>query len=129
MAKTTIGAITQQPLLLDEEPVPDHPKARTTRVHPRRRQHRMLRTASARLALDGFDDGNDLLSMTGGEFSLLDAILVILEKTGPADVTVCTYSTGLYDAEVLAHFVQTDRIRSMRWILDGNFRTLSSSRG
>lgn len=129
MSKTTTGAITQQALLLDEEPAPAQPKARTTRVRPRRRRHRMLRTASARLALEGFDEGHDLLAMTGGEFSLLDAILVILEKTGPANVTVCTYSTGLYDAEVLAHFLQTDRIRSMRWILDGNFRTLASSRG
>lgn len=127
---TITGPLTGQPLNLTSEPAPARTKVTTTiRPIPKRRRHRFLRTESARRALKDFQAGYELDCLTGGEFSLLDAILVLLEKTGPADVTVCTYSTGLYDAEVMAHFLATDRIRSMRWILDGNFRTLSGSRG
>lgn len=130
LTTTATGAITGQPLNLSSEPAPAVSRAVTVaRPVPRRRRHRFLRTASARRALRDFRDGWELDCLTGGEFSLLDATLVLLEQTGPADVTICTYSTGLYDAEVMAHFLGTDLIRSIRWILDANFRTLAGSRG
>ncbi len=124
------GRLTGQPLNLESEEAPLVPGSVTVaRPTPRRRRHRFLRTASARQAMEGFGPGVELDCLTGGEFSLLDAVLVLLEGTGPADVTISTYSVGLYDAEVMAHFLTTDAIRSCRFILDVNFRTLSGSRG
>ncbi|QOP64950.1 NucT-like nuclease [Arthrobacter phage Brynnie] len=99
------------------------------RKRPGVRRHRMLRTNSARVALAPFKPGHDYEVMTNGAFSLLDAVLVLLEKSGPADVSICTYSAGLYDAEVMNRFVETGNVRSIRLVLDGSIKTLGGTRG
>ncbi|WAB09163.1 NucT-like nuclease [Arthrobacter phage Eesa] len=99
------------------------------RKRPGVRRHRMLRTNSARVALEPFKPGHDYEVMTNGAFSLLDAVLVLLERTGPADVAICTYSAGLYDAEVMNRFVETGNVRSIRLVLDGSIKTLGGTRG
>lgn len=99
------------------------------RKRPGVRRHRMLRTNSARVALEPFKPGHDYEVMTNGAFSLLDAVLVLLEKSGPADVAICTYSAGLYDAEVMNRFVETGNVRSIRLVLDGSIKTLGGTRG
>jgi hypothetical protein len=88
----------------------------------------MLRTTSARQALEPFVPGTDYEVMTNGEFSLLDAVLVLLERSGPADVTICTYSAGLYDAEVMNRFIDTGNVLSLRLVLDVAFKVLGGSR-
>ncbi|UXE05406.1 NucT-like nuclease [Arthrobacter phage Renna12] len=93
------------------------------------RRHRVLRTNSARLALEGFGDGMDYEVSTNGEFSLLDAILVLLERTGPADVAISTWSAGLYDVEVANRFMNTGLIKSIRFILDVSFKNNGGSKG
>lgn len=112
---------------LREEPAPKTSGARGI-VRRTKRRHRMLRTTSARRALEPFAPGFDYEVMTNGEFSLLDCVLVLLERTGPADVSICTYSAGLYDAEVMNRFLDTGNIRSLRLVLDVSFRTLGGSR-
>lgn len=113
------------PLTVDTPPPSSAVDVRLSRT-PRRR-HRVLRTNSARRALEPFldaiDDGDpfDYEVMTSGEFSLLDAILVLLDKAGPSDVAIVTYTAGLYDMEVLNRFVSTRLIRSLRLVLNGNF--------
>lgn len=99
------------------------------RKRPGVRRHRMLRPNSARIALDPFKPGHDYEVMTNGAFSLLDCVLVLLEKSGPADVAICTYSAGLYDAEVMNRFVETGNVRSIRLVLDGSIKTLGGTRG
>lgn len=116
----------QMPLLADVPPKASGAVGRLT-PSPRRR-HRMLRTNSARLALEPFTDAVrsgdpfDYEVMTNGEFSLLDAILVLLDVAGPSDVAVATWSAGLYDMEVLNRFISTDLIRSFRLVLDVSFK-------
>lgn len=105
------------------------PSTAIGRVSPRRfRRHRVLRTQSARIALAPFVAGTDYEVLTNGEFSLLDAILVLLDRSGPADVTISTYSAGLYDAEVINRFIETKHIRSLRLVLDVAFKSLAGSR-
>lgn len=99
------------------------------RKRPDVRRHRVLRTSSARQALDGFGPGMDYEVNTNGEFSLLDAILVLLERTGPADVAVSTWSAGLYDLEVANRFLSTGLIKSFRLVLDVSFRNNAGSKG
>lgn len=114
------------PLLVDVPPAASGAVGRLT-PSPRRR-HRMLRTNSARLALEPFTDAIatgepfDYEVMTNGEFSLLDAVLVLLDQAGPSDVAIATWSAGLYDMEVLNRFVSTKLIRSFRLVLDVSFR-------
>lgn len=101
-----------------------------TKVDPARRRNRVLRTNNARLALGPFLD--DVTRepdaawyefwRTTGDFSLLDLILVLLDTAGPSEVTVETWSAGLYDMEVLNRFIATDLITSFRLVLDVSFR-------
>ena len=93
------------------------------------RRNRVLRTRSARIALEPFIEGTDYEVLTNGEFSLLDAILVLLERSGPAHVSISTYSAGIYDAEVVNRFIETGNILSIRFILDVAFKTLGGSKG
>ncbi|MEE6280169.1 hypothetical protein [Georgenia sp. MJ170] len=98
------------------------------RKRPRRR-NRVLRTPSARRALRYFKPGHDLEVHTGGEFSLLDLTLALLDWTGPAsDVVIDTWSVGLYDAEVLAHALEAGRLRSVRFVIDVTVKNNIGSR-
>lgn len=110
---------------LNEEPAPDVSGVRGVARARTKRRHRMLRTASARQALEPFQPGFDYEVMTNGEFSLLDAVLVLLERSGPADVAICTWSAGLYDAEVMNRFIDSGNIRTFRLILDVGFNKLA----
>lgn len=101
-----------------------------TKVDPARRRNRMLRTNSARTALGPFledvtrepDASWFEFWRTTGDFSLLDLILVLLDTAGPSEVTVETWSAGLYDMEVLNRFIASDQITSFRLVLDVSFR-------
>lgn len=114
------------PIRVDPGPAESGAVGRLTRSPVRR--HRMLRTNSARLAFSDFVEASqggdpwDLEVMTNGEFSLLDAILVLLDAAGPSDVAIATWSAGLYDMEVLNRFLATDLIRSFRLVLDVSFK-------
>lgn len=65
----------------------------------RKARARLSKVASARDTIDGFGHGMDVVGLTFGQFSLLDLIEAALELTGPADVTISTWSAGFYDVE------------------------------
>lgn len=113
-----------------EEAAPPEREGFTPLVRKRpARRHRVLRTPSARRALRYFKPGHDLEVHTGGEFSLLDLTLALLEWTGPAsDVAVDTWSVGMYDAEVLAHALESGRLRSLRFVVDVTVKNNIGSR-
>lgn len=120
---------TGEDVPLEVEPLPAKSGVRVlARKRPVRR-HRFLRTNSARQALEGFGEGMEYEVATNGEFSLLDAILVLLERTGPADVAISTWSAGLYDVEVANRFMNTGLIKSIRFILDVSFKTTGGAKG
>lgn len=119
------------PYLVDEpgdRPSPSDGHLR--KVGKRRRHHRVVRTNSARRAFQPFIDqvleepGEDwyYFMRSTGEFSLLDAILVLADIAGPSAVTVETWSAALYDMEVLNRFIASDMITSFRLVLDTSFR-------
>ena len=60
-----------------------------TRKTPARRP-RVSKITNARDALSDFDRGMETYCLTFGQFSLMDAIEAVLEKTGPADVAIST---------------------------------------
>lgn len=120
----------EQLQLIDAEIDPDAtPAVALARPRPKRR-HRLLRTKSAARALEGFTPGQDYEVMTNGEFSVLDALLVLLQRMdGPADLVVCTWSVGLYEVEVVNKLLADGRLRSARFIFDVSFKNNIGSRG
>jgi len=59
--------------------------------------------------------------LTFGQFSLMDAVEAILEKTGPADVTLSTWTAGGADLSRSAEHLHNGHIRSMRFVCDCSF--------
>jgi hypothetical protein len=64
-----------------------------------RRVFRESGTASAGDIIGPIAPGNDICGVTNGQFSLVDIIEHLLSQTGPADVSIATWTMGIYDAD------------------------------
>lgn len=80
-----------------------------------------VETATA--ALGALCPGCRLFGMTKGQFSLVDLMIAILSQTGPADVTLSTWTTGIRDAESADALMDTGIIRSLTLLTDRSFPT------
>lgn len=95
----------------DTLPTPDVRPKRTTRA-------RFSKAGVAAQSIEGFGHGMDILGLTYGQFSLIDLIQATLDITGPADVTIATWSSGFYDIEAARNFHDDGRIRTIRFVMD-----------
>lgn len=91
-----------------------------TRKVPTRRP-RVSKVTNARDALSDFGRGMETYCLTFGQFSLLDAVEAILERTGPADVAVSTWTAGGADLSRSAESLRNGNIRSLRFVVDCSF--------
>ena len=91
----------------------------TVHVRPKRRTRaRFSKVASARDTIAGFGHDMDVAGLTFGQFSLIDLIQAALEITGPADVTISTWSAGFYDIDAAERFRANGLMRSIRFVMD-----------
>jgi ribosomal protein L17 len=74
-------------------------------------------------AIKGFCKNGKVCGLTNGAFSLLSLIKAVLDITGTADVTISTWSAGLYDAGELNSLMTSGHVRDVRLILDRSFKT------
>jgi hypothetical protein len=86
-------------------------------------QLRIIGGNNAAKAIEGFQKGGRVVGLTNGEFSLLSLITELLKKTGPADVTISTWSAGMYDATSLNELLSCGKIKNVKLILDRSFKT------
>ena len=91
-----------------------------TRDTPTRRP-RLSKVTNARDALADFDRGKETYCLTFGQFSLMDAIEALLERTGPADVAIATWTAGSADLSRSAESLHNGNIRSLRFVVDSSF--------
>lgn len=66
-------------------------------------------------------DGMELFGLTKGQFSLTDMIVAILEKTGPADLSISTWTAANGDVSRMLELLRSGQIRSCRWLVDLTF--------
>ncbi|QDQ97970.1 hypothetical protein [Tomitella fengzijianii] len=85
-----------------------------------RRDVRLFKVGSARAILADFTHGKEACVYTFGQFSLVDALAAILEKTGPADIDICVWTVGAADLQRVMHIADPTRVR---WVLDQGFQT------
>lgn len=78
-------------------------------------------TATALDAIGRLEPGDRLVGMTKGQFSLLDLIRAVLRSTGPAHLTVSTWTTGIRDAENARLLVSRGDLLSLRLLTDRSF--------
>lgn len=66
-------------------------------------------------------DGMELFGLTRGQFSLTDMIEAILAKTGPANLSISTWTAANGDVSRMLELVQSGAIISCRWLVDLTF--------
>lgn len=79
------------------------------------------RANSAEQDLQGFERGGRRVGLNCGQYSLVDIIRACLGFTGPASVTVATWSSGIRDGESAAFMLETGLATSMTWVVDASF--------
>lgn len=79
------------------------------------------RALSAAQDLQGFERGGRRIGLNCGQYSLIDIIRALLDITGPADVMLATWSSGIRDGESAAWMLETGLAKSMVWVVDSSF--------
>lgn len=64
------------------------------------------------------EPGIALFAMTRGQFSMIDAVLACLDQTGPAAVSLWTWTVAEYEIECLERMRNDDRITDGRLVID-----------
>ena len=120
-------ADSPNPLLTDAPPPVVDPLVITTPVLRRRIPANRLiedqrRAASAADAIAALErDGFELVGLTRGQFSLTDMIEAILQKTGPAALSISTWTAASASVQSMLELLQTGQITSCRWLVDTTF--------
>lgn len=91
-----------------------------TRPAPKRRI-RACKIGAARQALAEFDRGLSTYILTFGQFSLIETLEAVLEKTGAADVAISTWTAAASDLDKAKAFLKSDKIKSLRFVVDCSF--------
>lgn len=108
---------------MDESTVDESRTPSQHRSGARRRRLSVERSGSARAALSGLEPGCEVLLLTYGQFSLVDAIDALLDVTGPADVSITCWTAATFDIALTDRLCDAGRIRSVRWVVDRSFAT------
>ncbi len=77
-----------------------------------------LKLGLARDAISGLDRGKHIFGLTKGQFSMIDIAAAVLEKTGPADVSVWTWCIAEYEVEAFSAFFADRRVSALRVVMD-----------
>jgi hypothetical protein len=82
---------------------------------------RELAQANVSLAIDPIVHGMELFGISAGNWSLIDLITHCLQATGPADVTISTWSAGNADIGFAYKLMTDGSITRMRFLTDLSF--------
>ncbi len=66
-------------------------------------------------------DGTELVGLTRGQFSLTELIEAVLERTGPAELGISTWTAASTSVEAMLRLLQTGQITGCRWLVDTTF--------
>lgn len=86
-----------------------------------RQLRELRRKESAAAALAGLDRTVELYGFTKGQFSLLDLIRAALEITGPARLSLSTWTAARHEIQSLDRMMKAGALTGMRWLVDFTF--------
>jgi hypothetical protein len=84
---------------------------------------RACKRGTASQAIGIIEKESDTFILTYGQFSLIDALVAILDQTGPAHVSVSTWTAAHADLSRSAELMEAVNILSLRMIVDRSFKT------
>lgn len=88
---------------------------------PKRTVRRTINAASAAEAVGEITRGIEIYGLSKGQFSLIELVEHVLAATGPADVTISTWTAAGADLAHTQGFLTDGRVTSARWLVDFSF--------
>lgn len=119
--------IPDNPLLRqDPDPVADcsnvEPAVIKRPIPTKRLIQDLRRQQSAEVAVAHLErDGTEIYGLTRGQFSLSDLIAAILDKAGPAALSISTWTAAGTDVSRMMDLLTSGRITACRWLVDLTF--------
>lgn len=77
----------------------------------------------AAMALGDVTAGMSLFAITRGQWSMIDAILHVLDQVGPAKLSLWTWTVAEYEVQVLTRLREDRRVTGGRLVIDAGART------
>ncbi len=99
------------------------PTIHVRKQSPTTKYKRLIRGENARQAVRQFEKDVELFGFTKGQFSLIDLISATLEKTGPAKISVCTWTANNTDLAEIHRLQKKGMATSARFLLDFSTHT------
>lgn len=115
------------PLLAETSPPVVDPLAITRpmvkrRIPANRRIEDQRRASSAAAVVQHLErDGTELVGMTRGQWSLSDLITAVVDKCGPSQLSISTWTAAGTSVQAMLDLLQSGRITSCRWLVDTTF--------
>ena len=92
-----------------------------------RRRNAVESFATAAQALGDVGAGMAVFALNRGQWSMIDAMLYVLDAVGPADVSVWTWSIADYEVQVLSRLAIDRRIGKGLLVVDHSARNKSAA--
>jgi len=83
---------------------------------------RVCKRGSATQAIGKIEKNTDTFILTYGQFSLIDALIAILDQTGPAHVIISTWTAAHAHLDRSAELMEAASILSFKMIVDRSFK-------
>jgi hypothetical protein len=90
---------------------------------PANREIRLAKTRAAAEAIGELQNKQDIYILTFGQFSLIDALIHVLEQTGPANVDLSTWTAADAHLEKTKSLMESAAIERFRMVVDRSFET------
>lgn len=81
----------------------------------------LSRVGSASQAIGELEHNTDIFCLTFGQFSLIEALVAILDKTGPAHVAISTWTAATANLDQSMELMEAASILSLKMIVDVSF--------
>lgn len=76
----------------------------------------------ASLAIGTVAPGMSLFAITRGQWSMIDAVLHVLDQVGPSRISLWTWTVAEYEVEVLTRLRRDERVTGGRLVIDASAR-------
>ena len=84
---------------------------------------RACKRGTAKQAIGIIEKNTDTFILTYGQFSLIDALMVMLDQTGPAHVAISTWTAAHAHLDKSQELMENSEILSLKMIVDRSFKT------
>lgn len=92
-----------------------------THKQPAKRKVSVAKVATASEAIGTIEKNTDCFILTFGQFSLADALIALLDQTGPASVDLATWTAADADLTKVGNLMEAMSITKLRMVLDRSF--------